>query len=183
MGDERHGAVCRVAVAGFMAAGKTTTARELARILSCAFIDLDELVTEREGRTPQELIDAEGEARFRELETDALRAALARSDAFVIALGGGTWTLERNRALVRAADCHAVWLDAPFELCWDRIERDASLLARPLARDRDAARRLYDERLASYHLAQLHLPAGEGFTAVRLAQDIAAALRDGAPKD
>ena len=66
----------RIVITGFMCAGKTTVGRELARRLSLPFLDLDDLVTEREGRTPAELIDERGEAAFRDAETRALRSAL-----------------------------------------------------------------------------------------------------------
>jgi len=82
-----------------MGAGKTTVAAALARKLSCAMLDLDDLIKERSGRTPQEIIDEQGEQRFREIESEALRAALETKRARIIALGGGTWTIESNRAL------------------------------------------------------------------------------------
>ncbi|HYX40162.1 MAG TPA: shikimate kinase, partial [Pyrinomonadaceae bacterium] len=76
----------RIIIIGFMAAGKTTVARALARRLNDSVIDLDESITKREGRTPQELIDEVGEAAFREAETRALRAALRYGTARIIAL-------------------------------------------------------------------------------------------------
>lgn len=145
----------RIVITGFMGAGKTTVAHALARLLGCAALDLDDLITEREGRTPQRLIDEDGEAVFRDAETRALAFALVSNDARVIATGGGAWTMKRNRALVAAHGCLSVWLDAPFELCWERIIGDDD--ARPFARDIDKARRLYGERLAAYGLAQLRV--------------------------
>ena len=140
----------RIIITGFMAAGKTTVARALATRLNCAWLDLDEFVAARAGRSVPALINAEGEARFREVETAALYAALA-TDARIIALGGGTWALARNRRLLATHDCITVWLDAPFELCWQRIT--ASDDARPLAPDRATARARYAERRAYYQLA------------------------------
>lgn len=146
----------RIVITGFMGAGKTTVARALARLLRCDALDLDDLITEREGRTPRHLIDEDGEAFFRDAETRALAFALASSAARIIATGGGAWTIERNRALIAAhADCISVWLDAPFELCWERIGGEDD--ARPFARDREKAGRLYDERLAAYRLADLRV--------------------------
>ncbi|HEX8069581.1 MAG TPA: shikimate kinase [Pyrinomonadaceae bacterium] len=159
----------RVAITGFMAAGKTTVARALAERLGCAWLDLDEFIAARNGRAVPAIIAAEGEARFRELETAALAAALA-TDARVLALGGGAWTLARNRALVAQAGCVTVWLDAPFDLCWQRIE--ASQGARPLAPDRAQARARYDERRALYRLAAQCVPVN----ATQNAADIAAAI-------
>src|SRR5256886_15352662 len=126
----------RMVIRGFGGAGKTAAAGARARLLGCAPLDLDDLITAGEGRTPQQLIDEDGEAAFREAETRVLREALESGDAGVIATGGGTWTLERNRALVAAHGCLSVWLDAPFELCWERITRGGARGLRPFARER-----------------------------------------------
>lgn len=141
----------RVVITGFMGAGKTTVSRALAARLGCAAIDADEFISERAGRSPRDIIDGEGESRFREIESRALAEILADESARVVALGGGAWTIAANRELIARHDCLTVWLDAPFELCWPRIL--ASGNARPLARDRDAARRLYEARRGLYALA------------------------------
>ncbi len=163
----------RIIIAGFMGAGKTTVARTLAAHLNCEMIDLDDFITMREGRTPQHIIDADGEPRFREIETEALREALNQSEARVIALGGGAWTVEENRALIEHYGCLSVWLDAPFALCWSRIA--SSDAGRPLARSRDSAQKLYGERRMIYQLAALRVAAGEGRSAADVAAEIAAA--------
>jgi len=146
----------RIVIVGFMGSGKTTVANALARQLGCDSIDLDSFITERKGRSPAEIIEQDGEAAFREIETQALRDALENSDARVIALGGGAWTIEANRALVAEHDCLSIWLDAPFELCWDRIISSANTI-RPMAPDRESAQNLFQVRRDSYELAQLRL--------------------------
>ncbi|MDT5158818.1 MAG: shikimate kinase [Acidobacteriota bacterium] len=166
----------RVVITGFMGAGKTTVANALARLLKDSFIDIDESVTKIEGRTPQQLIDEEGEEFFREAETRALRLALEEGPARVIATGGGAWTMRRNRALVAAGRCLSVWLDAPFELCWRRITASGGGTDRPLARNPERARRLYEERLAAYRLADLHVSVTPHKSADELADEIAVAL-------
>lgn len=179
--EERRGATPRVVVVGFMCAGKTSVARELARRLGCAWADLDERVGERERRTPRQLIEEDGEPAFREAETRALAGLLEEeSGARVVAAGGGTWALKRNRALVARHGCVSVWLDAPFELCWRRIGREGGAASRPLARDRATAQRLYDERLALYRLASLHVDAGDGRTPAALAEEVFEALNSSA---
>jgi shikimate kinase len=142
-----------------MGAGKTTVAAALAERLRCRMVDLDQFIERREGRAPQIIIDEDGETRFREIETEALREVLQTSDARVIALGGGTWTLEHNRTLIGEYDGYVLWLDAPFELCWQRIEREINV--RPLARDRAKAHELYDERRKPYRQGTVLVPVDE----------------------
>src|SRR5713226_1197432 len=147
----------RIIVVGFMGCGKTTVARALAQRLGCAMVDLDSFITDREGHTPAEIIVQDSEPSFREIETQALRVVLEENAARVIALGGGGWMIEANRAIAEKHNCLSVWLDAPFELCWERIQSSGT--NRPLAPDRESAQELYESRRASYQLAQLRVEA------------------------
>lgn len=165
----------RVVLTGFMCAGKTTVAAALARRLNCRSFDLDEVISQREKRSVPALITEDGEAQFRAIETGVLRVVLENKTASIIALGGGAWTLERNRALVAAHDCLTVWLDAPFDLCWQRITSAED--DRPLARDRQSAHRLYDERRPLYALAALHVNVSAGTSADDAALEIIQALQ------
>ena len=143
----------RIVILGFMACGKTTVAKELARLLDCDFIDLDSFITARHGRSPAEIIQQDGEESFRDLETLALRDVLQNSDARVIALGGGTWTIAANRTLMALHDCETVWLDVPFDLCWQRIT-ESNAAVRPLAPDHANALRRFETRRDDYALAE-----------------------------
>lgn len=172
--DENGRLPPRVVITGFMGAGKTTVARALARLMEDSVIDLDDSVTIIEGRTPQALIDEEGEEYFREAETRALQRALEYGTARIIATGGGAWILERNRALITAHECLTVWLDAPFELCWQRTRAEDNL--RPFARDEAKAGELYERRRDSYALATLRLRVEPDSTPEQLARAIERAL-------
>jgi shikimate kinase len=163
-----------IVITGFMGAGKTTVAAALARLLACAMIDLDRFIEEREGRTPQQIIDEDGEPLFREIESRALVDALDEARARVIALGGGAWTIERNRALIHEHHGLTIWLDAPFDLCWQRIESGTE--ARPLARERSKASALYDERRTHYSQAALRVNVDDRKSAQAIAEAIVLAL-------
>src|SRR5436190_7551298 len=143
----------RIVILGFMGCGKTTVAKELARQLQANSVDLDSFVSEQEGRPPAEIIAADGEPAFREIETRALNEVLTNSGAQVISLGGGTWTVPANRTLIALHDCATVWLDVSFDLCWQRIVESHDNL-RPLAPDHGNALRRFAARRADYALAE-----------------------------
>jgi shikimate kinase len=170
MNSSRH-----IVITGFMGSGKTTIARGLARILGCEMLDLDHVIAEREGRTAREIIEQDGEESFREVETRILREVLENSSMVVIALGGGAWTLERNRNLINKLGCVTVWLDAPFELCWERILLSGS--SRPLAREEGQARMLYAERRPKYALAKLPVRLVANRSTDEISAEVAERLR------
>lgn len=145
----------KVVITGFMGCGKTVVARALARRLNLGMIDLDNFITEREGRSPAQLIVEDGEEAFRAIETHHLRELLKTDAAGVIALGGGTWIQETNRELIHQNHCLSVWLDAPFEICWNRIE--ASEEHRPLGKTREQAQALFAHRRPIYGVADVHI--------------------------
>lgn len=164
-----------IVITGFMGSGKSTAALALAQELKCEAIDLDQLITERTGRTPKEIIEQDGEPAFREIETGLLGEILLKSGTRVVALGGGAWTTEANRRLIGERGGYSVWLDAPFELCWQRIVSAGS--DRPLAPDEERARLLYAQRRALYAQADLCVATNETVSDHSLALQIAAALR------
>jgi shikimate kinase len=164
-----------IVLTGFMGAGKTAVGAALARQLNCEAIDLDKLIAGREKRSAAEIIVEDGEAHFRSMETNALREVLERNMPCVISLGGGAWGLSENRVLINEHGCLTIWLDASFELCWQRITRDKE--ARPMAGSRSRARRLYDERRPLYQLAQLRVNVNLKRSAFKVATEIVEALR------
>jgi shikimate kinase len=151
-----------IVITGFMGCGKSKVARELALRRNVSMVDLDEWITSRSGRSPAQLINEDGEPAFREIESNALRDVLQAGEAGVIALGGGAWIEKANRDLVDEYGCTSVWLDTPFEICWERIA--ASEEDRPLGRTREEARARYDLRKPIYALAHLHIPVSPGQT-------------------
>lgn len=159
-----------IVITGFMGCGKSKVARELARRLNILCIDLDEKITQREGRSPAQIIVEDGEPAFRAIESDALSKVLQTKTAGVIALGGGAWIEEKNRDLIDQYHCTTVWLDAPFEVCWARIE--ASAEDRPLGKSRTHALELYERRRPIYQLAHIRVEVRGAETIDQLATRI-----------
>lgn len=85
---------------GFMASGKSSVGRELARITGRAFLDLDEVIEQRTGMTVAEIFARKGEAQFRRLEARTLREVCELENC-IVALGGGVLVDEDNRRIVK----------------------------------------------------------------------------------
>lgn len=150
----------KIVITGFMGSGKTRIARKLARHLNLTMVDLDDRITEKEGRSPAQLIVEEGEPAFRLIESAVLRELLEADTANIIALGGGAWIQEVNRNLINQEGCVSIWLDVPFEACWARIESSGD--DRPLGRTKDQAQMLYEQRRPIYQLANIHIKTERG---------------------
>ena len=159
-----------VVLVGMMGAGKTTIGRRLARRLDRPFVDSDEQVEARTGRTVREIFEADGEPAFRALETEALCEALASTTPSVVAAAGGTVLAEVNRSAMRAAGT-VVWLRADPSVLADRVRHG---LHRPLLADDPVAvlRRLDADRRDLYESVAHHIVD----TAQRKPEDVVDAI-------
>lgn len=77
-----------------MGCGKSSVGRELSKLLSWHFMDLDEVIVQREGRSIPEIFAKDGEKEFRRMELEAFKAVTenVEGNGTVLALGGGTVT-------------------------------------------------------------------------------------------
>ncbi|MEP6901668.1 MAG: shikimate kinase [Actinomycetota bacterium] len=160
----------RIILTGFMGVGKSTVAKHLAYLLECERIDLDGVIQQNEHRTIAEIIEQEGIEKFRQIETGNLQQIL-EADAKIIALGGGAWTITENRRLIKSHNFTTVWLESTFEHCWLNIA--ASKRVRPLAQNKTAAFRLFEERQRIYCLADWHFIIRPELNSYEIAKQIA----------
>ncbi len=100
-----------IALIGMPGSGKSTTGRALAQALGRKFVDLDEELVRRAGRSIPDIFATDGEAVFRQMETEVVRD-LCRSSGLVIATGGGVVTQPRNRYPL-CQNSHVVFLRQP----------------------------------------------------------------------
>jgi shikimate kinase len=163
------------ALVGFMGSGKTTLGRLAAAELGTEFRDLDETIAREQGMTIAQLFATQGETRFREIERQALAAALADlAGGGILATGGGTFADPACNRLLADRHVLTVWLDAPLSAIESRVPRDGS---RPLFRDRAELERLYAERQPLYARADLRFDTAAtapAVTAAALARALAA---------
>jgi shikimate kinase len=150
-----------VSLVGFMGAGKTTVGRALATRLGWRFEDLDDVIEAREGCSVEQIFQQRGEAAFRQLERAAVQQILAtaKSKPLVLALGGGAFIEQQIQETLRDAEIPAVFLDAEVEELFRRSEQPG--VVRPLRRNREQFRQLYEERRPAYLRAQLRIETGD----------------------
>lgn len=142
-----------IVLIGMPSSGKSTVGRALAERLGKRFADSDALVTERIGMPIADYFAQRGEAAFREREQEAV-ADLAATGGQVIATGGGAILRPENITALRRSG-RLVFLDRS-------PEKLIATADRPLASDREALRRRYEERYDLYcAAADLHID-GDG---------------------
>ena len=113
---------------GYRGSGKTTIGKRLADRLWQKFVDTDDLVTAAAGMSIKDIFEKHGEEHFRNLETEALRKALALED-HVISLGGGAVKREENRQLITASPHKRIYLRCEPEVLHQRIHSDPATAA------------------------------------------------------
>ena len=107
-----------IIITGFMGTGKTVVAIELARKLGMKFIDMDQLIEERQEMSISDIFVRYGEKYFREQE-DKLVQELAQKENMVIATGGGTF-LNLNNAKILNQEGQIICLHANPQALYNR---------------------------------------------------------------
>ena len=136
---------CPVFFVGFMGAGKTSTARKLARTCGIASVDMDTYLERREGRRVKELFAEQGEEGFRAIESDVLRE-LAAKEPLLVSCGGGVVLAPENREVLKN-EGFVVYLQVTADEAASRI---SDVSTRPLFRDLETARAIIESRLPLY---------------------------------
>lgn len=171
-------------ICGFMGAGKTTIGQKLAEKLDCPFLDLDDRIVEKAGKSIPEIFTESGEGKFRTVERKAL-LEVARNYKGVVALGGGSL---QNQHLLDHLKLNGllIFIESPMPVILDRISRDSN---RPLlldeqgeAKDRKTLEKelkvLYRDRLPLYRQAAISLKAESGMPSEKLVEILIDKIRD-----
>ena len=109
-----------IALIGFMGTGKTTVSKALAEITGLHEIDVDQYIVETQGMTISDIFEKYGEARFREIETEALKA-VSKNSGQIISCGGGAVLKDENVDILKENGT-IVLLTATPETIFDRVK-------------------------------------------------------------
>ncbi len=163
-----------------MGSGKTTVGKRIAQELGYPFVDSDDVVASVAGKSVREIFSQDGEAVFRQCESDAIQSVLVgRQSSVVLATGGGAVISSENRSLISEQASNVVWLDASVE---DLVVRTKQSAARPLL-DGDAAatlQSLSSQRLVWYEEVATVRIDTRGKTVAKVCSAVMEAIREGA---
>ncbi|GAA6181949.1 MULTISPECIES: shikimate kinase [unclassified Shimia] len=163
-----------VVLVGMMGAGKTAVGRALAAQLNVPFIDSDAEIEKAANMSIAEIFARDGEAFFREKESQVI-ARLLEDEQCILSTGGGAYLAESNRKAISERGV-AVWLNADIELLWSRVKHKDT---RPLLRTENPRATLEDifaSRVPLYSLADVSVDAESGLSIEEMAGRVADAL-------
>lgn len=112
----------RIILIGFMGVGKTTIGKIIAKKLKLNFVDMDNYIEKREGKSISKIFEAYGEQHFRELESESLKD-LIKSDNIVISTGGGVITTKENSDILKKEKI-VIFLDANTQTILNNLYKE-----------------------------------------------------------
>jgi shikimate kinase len=141
---------------GMMGVGKSTIGHLLAARLNYCFLDTDQVIEQLTGQSVSAIFDTQGEATFRQLETQVLREMSAYAQKhLLVATGGGIVLQRENWSYLRHG--LVIWLNAPISVLCERLGQDTT---RPLLQTEDLPTKLQtllNERQKLYAQADLQI--------------------------
>ncbi len=130
-----------IVLTGMPSSGKTTIGKALAKALDMQFVDTDEQITITTGKTPSDIINTQGEAAFRDVESKAVLDVSAKNGC-VIATGGGAILCQQNVTALKGNGT-IYFIDRPLQLLLTTSDR-------PLSSSRELLKKRYAERYDIY---------------------------------
>ena len=163
-----------VVLVGMMGAGKTAVGKALAAQLNVPFLDSDAEIELAATMTIAEIFERDGEAFFRDRETEVLDRLL-ENECGILSTGGGAFLSERNRKLISEKGV-SVWLNADLPLLWNRVKhKDTRPLLRT-ANPRETLREIYEARVPVYSKSDLSVVAKPDYSIETMAGQVLKAL-------
>ena len=165
-----------ISLTGFMGCGKSSVGRELSKLLCCPFMDLDDVIQERDGRKITDIFAENGEAVFRQMELDALQKITVQEGTMILALGGGTLMTQGCAEIVHERTT-CIYLRADIGTLINHLEGEAE--GRPMLKGESLRARiqeLMDLRSATYENTAHIIIDTDGKSIEAIASEIASTI-------
>jgi shikimate kinase len=121
----------KIVLLGYMASGKSLIGNNLANVLGCNFIDLDDYIEKKESETIQNVFLNKGEIYFRKIEHNYLKEIISKKENMVLSLGGGTPCYYNNmKLLLECKNVITIYLNVSINEIINRLSKEKN--KRPL---------------------------------------------------
>ena len=120
----------KIVLLGYMASGKSSIGKRLAKMLSMSFLDLDDYIIDKEKMSISEIFKEKGEVYFRLIENKYLKEILKKDNDFILALGGGTPCYANNMDEINKGKTVSIYLQGSTQTMINRLIKKKS--KRPL---------------------------------------------------
>ena len=114
-----------------MASGKSSIGMKLANMLNVSFVDLDDLISEKEKLSIPAIFKTKGEIYFRKKEIDYLNEFLLQKDNFILAVGGGTPCYGNNMSIINNHS-KSIYLKSSIQSIYNKLSNKKNKQKRPL---------------------------------------------------
>ncbi|AEM71274.1 Shikimate kinase [Allomuricauda ruestringensis DSM 13258] len=123
----------KIVLVGYMASGKSTVGRLLARQLGVEFIDLDDYIEQHQKKSIKTIFSEKGEIFFRKLEHQMLAEVLEKEKSIILSTGGGTPCYGTNMVTILNQSDHSIYLNLSIPNLVERISKEKD--NRPLVKN------------------------------------------------
>ena len=163
--------VKQIYLVGFMGAGKTAIAKETKRLFFSTFVEMDQVLEEREGMTINEIFAEKGEDYFRLAESILLKELSEYPKPLIVSCGGGIVKNPKNIEIMKATGV-VFYLKASAETIYKRLKdtNNRPLLAEKM--DVESIQALMDERAPLYEAAADYTLVNDGVPVREIAEKV-----------
>ncbi len=113
----------KIVLLGYMASGKSSIGKKLAKSLTMNFIDLDDYIIDKENMSISTIFEKKGEIYFRKIENQYLKEILSKEEDFILSLGGGTPCYSNNMEIINNKDVTSIYLQGSVPTMVERLIR------------------------------------------------------------
>ncbi len=163
-----------IVLVGMMGAGKTAVGKALAVRLGVPFLDSDTEIEKAAAMSIAEIFERDGEAFFRDRETEVIDRLLESAHG-VLSTGGGAFLSERNRSLMSQKGV-SVWLNADLSLLWNRVKHKDTRPLLKTSNPYETLKDIYEARVPIYALADLNVTSRPSYSIETMADKVLVAL-------
>jgi len=120
-----------IVLIGYMASGKSSIGKKIAKKHCIPFVDLDDFIAKKEKLNIPDIFRTKGEIYFRKIETKYLDELLQRENDFVLAVGGGTPCYGNNMEIIKKS-ARSIYLKASLRTIYNKLSKPKNKKKRPL---------------------------------------------------